>query len=223
VLFGSQLNAKRRLVTLAKKQCFLVSCYTLSKNELPGWVTQAAKRRGNPLAPSVAELIAEVAGPDLAMLDDVVERLSLFAGVGQTISEQTVSELIPVVRPATVWELLDAVGQRKLARVLTLLDRVYDPQDRGLRLVGLLAWSARQMLRLEASLAAGMNAQEAAKAAGIPPFRVRAAEQQMKRFSKATLEQWLVHLRQIDLQLKGGSKRPPRAILETALIELCGQ
>jgi DNA polymerase-3 subunit delta len=223
VLFASQLNAKRRLVTLAKKQGFLVACDALTKSELPGWVQAAAERRGHAMSRGVAELLAEVLGPDLSSLEDAVERLSLFAGPGQPISEQTVTDLIPIVRPATVWELLDALGQRQRGQVLSLLDRVYDPQDRGLRLVGLLAWSARQMLRFEAALAAGASGAEAAKQAGIPPFRARAAEQQVRRFSRATLEQWLLRLRDVDLDLKGGSKRPPRATLESALIQLCGQ
>ncbi|HEX2734377.1 MAG TPA: DNA polymerase III subunit delta [Polyangiaceae bacterium] len=222
VLTAAKLNAKRRLLTQAKKEGFLVSCEPLARNELTGWLMRAAADRGGKLTNGAADLIAEVSGPDLATLEDIVERLTLFAG-NDPITEDTVGELIPIVRPATVWELLDAVGVRDRGRVLTLLERVYDPGDRGLRLLGVLAWSARQLIRFQAGLAAGQNPNDAARAAGAPPFRARALQEQAKRFSKATLESWLVRLRDIDLALKGGSKRPARAVLETALLDLCGQ
>ncbi len=221
VLCANKLNAKRRLVTLAKKQGFLVDCQPLSKHELPNWVRSAAKRRGNAIDASAAELIAEVAGPDLSSVDDVLERLSLFVGEGQPITEDSVGQLIPIVRPATVWQLVDAVGRRDRGQALTLLARVYDPQDRGLRLLGVLAWSARQMIRFSAALSQGLGGAAAAKAAGVPPFRARTLEQQVRRLPPGFLEQWLVQLRDVDLALKGGSKRPPRAILESALIDLC--
>jgi DNA polymerase-3 subunit delta len=221
VLCANKLNAKRRLVTLAKKQGFLVECQLLSKHELPGWIRSAAKRRGNPIDSSAAELIAAVAGPDLSALDDLLERLSLFVGESQPITEDSVGQLIPIVRPATVWQLVDAVGRRDRGLVLTLLARVYDPQDRGLRLLGVLAWSARQMVRFEAAMKQGLAGAAAAKAAGVPPFRARALEQQVRKLPPGFLETWLVRLRDVDFALKGGSKRPPQAILESALIDLC--
>ncbi len=221
VLCASKLNGKRKLVTLAKKRGFLVQCEPLARNALPRWLHAAAKRRGNPLTSSAAELIADVGGSDLATLDDIIERLSLYVGEGGEITEDTVGELIPVVRPATTWQLMDAIGRKDRGAVLGLLHKVYDPQDRGLRLLGALAWSARQMLRFEASLSQGLRGADAAKAAGAPPFRARDLEQQVRRFGRANLEAWLVRLRDVDLDLKGGSKRPPKAILESALLDLC--
>jgi DNA polymerase-3 subunit delta len=222
VLCASKLNGKRRLVTLAKKQGFIVQCEPLARSALPRWLQAAAKRRGNTLNPSAADLIADVGGSDLATLDDIVERLSLYAGEGAEITEDDVGELIPIVRPATTWQLMDAIGRKDRGEVLGLLQKVYDPQDRGLRLLGALAWSARQMLRFEASLADGLRGADAAKAAGAPPFRARDLERQVRRFGRTNLEAWLVRLRDVDLALKGGSKLPPRAVLESALLELCG-
>lgn len=223
VVYANKLNGRRKLVTLAKKGGFLVDCGPLPRQQLPAWVHNAAKTRGHRITPSACELIAEVAGPDLATMDDVVERASLFAGEGQEITEETISALIPIVKPATVWQLLDAIGRRDRGQALSLLERVYEPADRGLRLLGLLSWSARQMLRFQAGLADGLRAGDAAKAAGVPPFRAQALEQQLRRVSTATLEGWLQTLADVDLRLKGGSKLPPRAILESALIQLCSQ
>ena len=46
VLIATKLDARRRLLTLAKKKDFLVKCDPVAKKSLPGWVRSAAKERG---------------------------------------------------------------------------------------------------------------------------------------------------------------------------------
>jgi DNA polymerase-3 subunit delta len=221
VLIATKLDARRRLLTLAKKKDFLVKCDPVAKKSLPGWVRSAAKERGRSIAAAAAELIAEVQGPELSVLDDTVERLCLFAPEGEEITIDHVTALIPVIHPSTVWELVDALGRGDGAGALASLARVYDPSDRGLRLLGTIAWSTRQLIRFQSARRAGKSPDQAASAAGAPPFRAHALEAQTRRSTVAQFERWLERLGTIDLDLKGGSKRPPRAILEAALIDLC--
>jgi DNA polymerase III delta subunit len=90
-------------------------------------------------------------------------------------------------------------------------------------LLSLLAWSARQLLRFEAATREGLPGPEAAKRAGAPPFKARELADQVKRISRPELESWLELLARVDLALKGGSRRPPRAVLEDAIISLCSR
>jgi DNA polymerase-3 subunit delta len=145
----------------------------------------------------------------------------LYVGAGRDVSEDDVGECIVRVRPATVWELVSAVSNRNAGAALLALESVYDPQDRGLRLLGVLAWSARQLLRFEAATRQGLAPPEAAKRAGAPPFKARELSAQVKRTPRADLERWLEILAQVDLALKGGSRRAPKAVLEHAILELC--
>jgi DNA polymerase-3 subunit delta len=117
--------------------------------------------------------------------------------------------------------LVSAVGERDLGRALTALEQVYEAQDRGLRLLGVLAWQTRQLLRFESALRGGANAADAAKQAGAPPFKAGELARQVKQIPRAHLESWLPELARVDLALKGGSSRPAKAILEHALIRLC--
>lgn len=222
VLLATKLDKRRRLMTVALKQGAIVNCEPLPRAELPFWVERAARQRGNRLAPGVAQLIAELSGPELAPVADAVERLCLYAGAGAEVSEDHVAECLVRLRPASVFELVDAVGRRDLGRALATLHDVYDPQDRGIRLVGLLAWSARQLVKFESAVRAGLRPEEAAQRAGAPPFKARELSRQVKRIPRGDLERWLETLASVDLALKGGSKRPAKAVLEHAVIELCG-
>ncbi len=221
LLVGSKLDKRRKLVTTARSEGWLVDCATLGRGDLPRWIEREAQARKSRLAPGVADLIAELAGPDLAPVADALERVCLYAGEGAEVTEDVVAECIVRLRPTTVWELVGAVGRRDAGAALATLDRVYDPQDRGLRLVGLLAWSARQLLRFESATRSGLAPPEAAKAAGAPPFKARELADQVRRIPRRDLERWLETLAAVDLALKGGSKRPPKAVLEHAILGLC--
>jgi DNA polymerase-3 subunit delta len=219
VLVASKLDKRRRLVKVAQSGGFLVACDPLAPRELPRWIDKLASQRGSRLAAGVADLIAQFVGPELAPVADAVERLCLYAGARE-VTEEDVTECLVRIRAATVWQLVDAVGQRDLSGALTALDEVFEPNE-GPRLVGLLAWSTRQLLRFEAALTRGMPAEEAARLAGAPPFKARQLREQVKRTTRPDLETWLERLAQVDLALKGGSKRPPKAVLEHAIITVC--
>jgi DNA polymerase-3 subunit delta len=153
---------------------------------------------------------------------DAVERLCLYVGEGSAVTEDAVGECVVRLRPATVWELVGAVGRRDAGAALAALERVYDPADRGLRLVGVLAWSVRQLVKFEAALRDGASPPEAAARAGAPPFKARELAQQVKVIPRAELERWLVRLSELDAALKGGSKRLPKSSLEFVILSMCG-
>ena len=222
VLTASKLDNRRRLVTVAKKRGLLVECQPLSRNALPSWIAGAASRRNKRLAPGVGALLAELIGADLSQLDDAIERLALYVGAADIIGEDAVGECIVQVKPSTVWELVGAVGRRDVGPALTALAKVYDAQDRGLRLLGVLGWSTRQLIRFAAATREGLSPPDAAKQAGAPPFKARDLAAQIRNLDPGTLDGWLLELGHVDLDLKGASKRPPRAVLEAAIINMCG-
>ena len=221
VLVAQKLDGRRKIVALAKKQGFVVDCAQVEGRQLPGWIKNRAKLKGHTIEQDVCELIAEIAGPDLSYLDDVLERLSLYVGKDAPITEEAVAVNVTRVRLADTWNLVDAASTKDLGKVLALFADVYDPRDRGLPLVGAIAWSLRQLLKLQSALGSGASMDEAARRAGIyPAFRAREHAQKLKAFRPRELERWLVVVQETDLALKS-SRRPADAILEEMFTRLC--
>lgn len=220
VLVATKLDARRKLVTLAKKQDFIVTCEVLARGALPTWIARRAKARGHEISGDVAGVLAQVAGPDLSLVADALERTMLYVGEGAPITEEAIDACVVRTRMRSVWELIDAVGRRDLSKALAALADVYDPRDRGLRLIALIARSVRQLLKFEAAMRSGATPDEAAKAAGAPPFKARELAAQVQAISRTELERWLEVLAATDLALKG-SRRPALAVLETAIVDLC--
>lgn len=221
VLLGAGVDKRRKLYTVARADGFLVACEPLARHELPQWIEQRVQARGCKINASVADLLAELTGPELSPVADAVERLCLYVGDGNEIEEDSVATCIVRLRAASVWELVGAVGRRDAGAALAALADVYDPQDRGLRLLGVLAWSTRQLLRFDSALRGGASPDQAAIRAGAPPFKARELNQQLKSLPRADLERWPELLARLDLELKGGSRRPAQAVLEAAILKLC--
>jgi DNA polymerase-3 subunit delta len=220
LLFADKLDNRRRLVTVAKKEGFLVVCASLPPHALSGWLRQRAREHGYTLGAEAAELLAELCGADLSVLSDALERVELFVGKSGELSEGAVLECVANMQPGSVWDLVSAVGRRDAGAALAALDRVFEPGG-GPRLVGLLCWSARQLIRFGSARRAGMSPDDAARHAGVPSFKVRELTDQLRQLSMDRAERWLVTLAQLDFDLKGGSRMPQKALLETVLLAFC--
>jgi DNA polymerase-3 subunit delta len=221
VVVAQKLDGRRKLATLARKQGFLVACDPIDSRSLPGWIVDRLERMGHSVDGEVAELLAALAGPQLSSVSDAVERLSLYVGPGAQVDEAAVSACVARVRTADTWALVDAVGARDLGRALRTLADAYDPRDRGLPLLGALAWSVRQLARYQACIAGGASSDDAARAAGVfQPYRARELAAKARAVRPKEVERWLLVLAEADLALKG-SRRSPDAVLEDMLTRLC--
>lgn len=220
LLVATKLHGQRRLVTVAKKGGFLVECAPLARRDLGAYVSRTAREKGHRIAAEAAEQLAEIAGTDLATLEDALERLSLYVGAAQPITEEAVAAVVTRVRQSTVWELVDALGRRRLDRALAALADAYDARDGGLRLLGAVSWSVRQLVKLDSALRSGLSQTEAAARAGVAPFKVAELTQTLRAMPRGTPERWMRSLAEADVALKS-SRRPADAILEAMVVEMC--
>jgi DNA polymerase-3 subunit delta len=221
VITASKIDGRRKLALAARKQGFLVSCDPLDDRVLPRWITERFAAKGHTIDRDVAELLAALAGPGLSPVDDAVERLSLYVGPGAPIDEEAVATSVARVRTDDTWALVDAVGARDLGRALRTLADAYDPRERGLPLLGALAWSIRQLARYQASIEGGASPDEAARRAGVfQPNRARDLATKVRAVGTKEVERWMLVLAETDLALKS-SRRPADAVLEEMLTRLC--
>lgn len=221
VVVAAKMDGRRKLAVLARKQGFMVACEPLDSRALPDWITEQCSARGHTVASEVAELLAALAGPDLSSVGDAVERLSLYVGPGAAIDEEAIGACVARVRTTDTWALVEAIGARHLGRALSCLADAYDPRDRGLPLLGALAWSVRQLARYQAAVASGSSSDDAARKAGVfQPHRARELAGKARLARPSDVEQWMLILAEADLSLKS-SRRPADSILEDMITRLC--
>jgi DNA polymerase-3 subunit delta len=192
------------------------------ERDLPAWVAAQAKARGRALTADAAALLVESVGRDLATLDAAVDRLTLFVEGNAPIDVGAVEQVVPHSRARTVWELVDAVADRKAADALARAHELMGQGEEALKLLAMLARQFRQLLIGRGARANGASPEECAVAAGIPPFRARTFARQLDNYSGRELLAALERLADADRALKS-SKLDEALILEGALLDLCSR
>ncbi len=206
---------------VAKFGCVLEST-TPYERELPAWVKGRMRSRGRSIRSDAVSLLVEAVGRDLSALDGTLDRLVLFVKGEAEIELEHVEAVVSHSRSRTVWELVDAIADRRLAVALKHSRSLLDHGEAALRLMGMVIRQFRQLLIGRTARAGGASAQEAARAAGVPPYRTQAFTKQLQNYNGAELLRALERLAEADLLLKG-SKVPAPIIFECMLVDLCAR
>ena len=143
-------------------------------------------------------------------------RSCLFVPAPAPIVLAHVEQCVPHTRAHSVWELADAVADRNLPKALATAHELLGQGEPGLKVLGLIADRVRRLLLGRAARAEGATVQEAAVAAGIPPFKAAEFGRQLQRYKGAELLQALERLAEADRQLKR-SKLDDELLLEGLL------
>lgn len=189
--------------------------------EYPSWVSQAFAARGRKASPDAAELLVRSVGRDLRHLEVEIEKVIAYAGSRTEISREDVAQVVSATATASVFEFLDALGDRDCTRAMRLLAQLVSD---GESVHGLHAMSVRRVRDLIAaeSLAARGERGVAALASELrrPDWQVRQLPRQAERFSEGELVGALNDAAQAEAQMKTG--RDPRLVFERWVLGVCG-
>lgn len=183
------------------------------RGALAGWIETEARQRDLQLAPGAAKALAERIG-GFVDLNDVerrhqtriasleLEKLALYRG-NSPITADDVRALVAEAVPGSVWAFTDAVGERRGAAALELLDRLLDVTPEPV-LLSVLHRRVRELLELGDRLGSGERLAVAARAMGIASdFRASTLAAQAKLWSTDALTAALDGLLELDAMVKG--------------------
>jgi DNA polymerase-3 subunit delta len=200
-----------------------IACKAPKPERLLPWSAEWAKaRHGKRLELSAAELLVELVGPQMGLLAQEIEKLSIAAGDAPAIGPELVQTLIGRSRAANVFHILNAIGDGQPARALQLLDEVFAEGDEPIAVMGALTTQFRRLAAAARFSAEGQTLGSALDAAGIPkwPEARMAAERQVRHLGRRRLDALLEGLVEINLGLKGGSPLSGRLQVERFIVRL---
>ena len=177
--------------------------------DLVAFARREAKRIGVRIDADAAERLAERVGPQLLRLRGEIEKASLLAGVGQTITLAHVSVGVADLTEEPVWDLTDAIGEGRAADAIGVLTNLLAAGAPPPVVLGALASHQRKLLRVRSG----------GKVAGHP-FAVRKLESQARRYSAARLLAGLRAIHETDEALKGQGAVTPELALERLVLNL---
>ena len=192
----------------------------LKERQVPGWLSQEARRQKVTLRPGAAERIADAVGTDMAQLASALERLSLYVGPGEPVTTAAVEELLARTRQHSIFELTNAFGRGDRREALLLLRRMLQDREPGVRIVIMLARHLRQVWSARELSSSGAGQKAIASRVGIHPYFVKDMVGQGRRFTDEALQRTHRALFEADRSLKS-SRLSDAAVLEQLVLHLC--
>ncbi len=180
--------------------------------DLEKWIAQRAAAKGVGIAPEAVDLLGTYVGPNLRLLDQELEKLATYLGGSGTIRRQEVERLVSSLQEASVFHLVDALGNRDARRALMLLHRLLDEDAAPLYLLTMIARQFRLLLQARELDARGVPAAEMAREMEVRPFVARKSLQQALNFRPGELKAILGQLLDIDVGIKTGRVQGPVAL-----------
>lgn len=212
---------------LAKKTAEIglpLDCGSLKMPDLIKWLVENCQtRHDRKIDRAAAETLVELAGTDLGMLDQELEKLAAFVGEKGKIDAKAVEALVGGWRVETTWKMLDAVRDGNLAVALEYLDKLLVSGEHPLKLLGGVNYVFRQLAQATELSRQGTPLPAAIAQAGVKPFQSQAATTYLKRIGRPRAEKIYRQLLQADLDIKGASQLPERVLMERLLMQLGGK
>jgi DNA polymerase-3 subunit delta len=208
-------------------------------------VQNEADARGIALENGVAPFLVERCGHDIALLLSELEKCALRAGEGNFVTRAIVEEMTRRKVTETIFDLTDALGDKKTAHAIGLLRELLESGEAAPQILAMLVRHLRQLLQARTFLDAGLPLDGStlrrlppALAAQLPKDNLAAFLQnqswagkrftnQARNFSVPQLQAALQAALEADLAMKGiagdggaDSKKEPELLLELFVAKL---
>jgi DNA polymerase-3 subunit delta len=198
----SKSHPARKLAESHEKG-FIKEFKRLEGGALEHWVRERVKTAGGKIQPYAAHLLATNAGNNLTLLENEVEKLVLYKGQ-EMIEVEDVSLLCPYVAEASIFDLVDALGERKGQTAAQLLHKKSQEGTDPFYLFAMFIRQFRLLIQVKELSDDGHPPNDIAKTLKLHPFPTGKLHQQSKNFSMPQLEQIYAHLLDIDINVKTG-------------------
>jgi DNA polymerase-3 subunit delta len=213
-----------KLFKKVDKQGLAVECSELTGAKLTGWLTKQAKEEyEKTLTRDAAQLITELAGSSLGLLNQELQKLASYVGERDKISVDDVRTLVGGWKAETTWTMINAVRDGDIDVALNCLQKLLHAGEAPQRILGGMNYVFKKIARATELSRKGKSLPGALKEAGVYYKEVAAVEQYLRRIKRPRAERILNRLALADYQLKGGSRLPNELLMEQLLLWLSGK
>lgn len=221
LLEADKVDLRKAPFSTVKRVGHVLACQPLYERQLVPWVHQRVRAMGLSIDPEAAQFLAAYTGPNLSALASELDKAAAWLGPEERrIGLEAVEETVGVGRVHTVFELTDALGERRAGKALKALGTLLDAGEPPLRIQAMIVRHFRNLWKAREAQANGRE-RDLAAAVGVAPFLAKKLADQARRHSDAELARVFRSFVRVDFDLKGGAASPRRT-LESEVLSLCG-
>lgn len=196
---------------LAKNEWAFVKFFDVPKGEaLVNWIRARAKVEGGEFTREAAQALA-AAETDPRALTNEINKLLIYVNFARPVDIADVEELTPGSGEAKIFDMVDAIGQRRGPQAIRELHKLLEKED-PLYVLGMIVRQFRLILQAKELLEARAGEGEISQALGLHPFPTGKVCAQARNFSLPDLEYVYHRLLDYDAEIKTGKVEPSVAL-----------
>lgn len=191
--------------------------------ELPSHLVRDAARCGFELEPEAARALVERVGESTTRLANEIERLSLWAGEGGTVTIEDLEAMTADTSEEVVWALSDALVDRDRGAAAAAASRLLAQGESVTPLVYQAAKRLREARRAVAGLEAGIDPRELESKLSMHPYAAKMLIRRVRNTSARELKASTCAIADLEWWTRGGSDYPDDVALALAVSRATGQ
>ncbi|MFS0861626.1 DNA polymerase III subunit delta [Fredinandcohnia sp. 179-A 10B2 NHS] len=214
-----KLDERKKIVKQLKANAEVFTVNTLNDQDLHKWISERAQQYEVTISSTATQELLQVAGTNLMIIAQELEKMCLYVGANGSITEETVRLLVPRSLEQNIFSLIDKVVNRKLNEALRIFYDLLQNNEEPLKILSLLATQFRLIYQVKVLSKQGYGQQQIAGNIKVHPFRVKLASGQANLFSEEELLGIINQLAEADYEMKSG-KKDKQLILELFIMNL---
>lgn len=179
---------------------------SLKGENLKRWIIEKIKEKGLKIQKSALELVLVSLGNNLFQLENEIEKLSLYLQEKNKniIENEDIKILSAVTFNANIFELIDAIAERKTPKAMELLIKFLEQGEDPLSILGMINYQFKNLLMIKSLLKINLTYEQIIQKTGLHPFVVKKTIQGVANFQEEELKEIYKKLLNIDFAIKTG-------------------
>ena len=204
-LESQMLKANNPLIKLAEseKTGYVKQFSKPEGASLERWIRQQVAEGNGRISPQATHMLAGNIGSQMEILSREIEKLLLYCN-GEEIQSDQVKLLSPYAAEASIFDLVDALGNRNSKKASLLLQEKFHEGADPFYLFSMFTRQFRLLIQVKELADEGKRPPAISQELNMHGFVVGKLYQQCQGFSLAQLEQIYRHLLDIDVEVKTG-------------------
>ncbi len=219
ILVAEKIDRRKKFFQTVQKQGELVEFKKLYDNQIPSFVKEQVAAAGFSMTEDAMAEFSRRSGTNLQEIVGELEKLFQYSGDKQLVDVEDVQAIVSNTRVDSVFDMTNALGQRKAGDAVSLLRRLFDDSIAPLMILSMLTRHFRQLWMARELLDRGTGRAEISRGIGVNPYFVDGIMAQCRLFDRAQYREAFERFMATDLALKSGGGQP-EALLEELLLKL---
>jgi DNA polymerase-3 subunit delta len=199
-----KLDDRKKITKELKRKAVTLEAKKLYEQDLKKWIRDRAAMASVRIEEPAIDLLLELAGTNLMMLMNEMDKMSLYVKEKQLIDVETVERLVAKSLEQNIFTLVDDVLQRRMERALSIYHELLRQNEEPIKILSVMASQVRLMYQVKELGRQGYSQQKMASALKIHPYRVKLAMEKSGKFQERELLSIIYQLSEADYQMKTG-------------------